>query len=328
MDLYVARHNAELWRPLLAVTLAVLVLAGMLAGLFIRSFSRRVSQIRAYAERLLDPQISRSRCPPTRASWASGSLAPAHRSPYPRVGGDSKTGKLAARSNSGQHAGRGAGRGPGFASDLLQQLVRPNRGGTHPGLPGDAFARTGAGSGAARDHDQGIQPGSGWSAGSSCRPPGSCVRGARRAPGSVPPRAARSRSCTTSPNWSAWNAFARISSLMFPTSCERLWRPFAVTPKRCWKAHWRTGQHNRQVRRDHFGPGGPAHQHRVRPAYSVGAGVERAERPAAAISFRTALESALRTVESAAACSRANHLWKSWKTARLSGKSCASSRSS
>ncbi len=57
MDLYVARHSAELWRPLLGVTLAVLVLAGGLAFLFTRSFSRRVSQIRAYAERLLDPPV-------------------------------------------------------------------------------------------------------------------------------------------------------------------------------------------------------------------------------------------------------------------------------
>jgi two-component system phosphate regulon sensor histidine kinase PhoR len=57
MDLYVAQHSLELWRPLLAVTLAVLVLAGGLAFLFTRSFSRRVSQIRAYAERLLDPPV-------------------------------------------------------------------------------------------------------------------------------------------------------------------------------------------------------------------------------------------------------------------------------
>ncbi len=57
MDLYVAQHSVELWRPLLGVTLAVLVLAGGLAFLFTRSFSRRVSQIRAYAERLLDPPV-------------------------------------------------------------------------------------------------------------------------------------------------------------------------------------------------------------------------------------------------------------------------------
>jgi two-component system phosphate regulon sensor histidine kinase PhoR len=57
MNLYVARHSAELWRPLLGGTLAVLLLAGVLAFLFTRSFSHRVSQIRAYAERLLDPPV-------------------------------------------------------------------------------------------------------------------------------------------------------------------------------------------------------------------------------------------------------------------------------
>jgi two-component system, OmpR family, phosphate regulon sensor histidine kinase PhoR len=57
MDLYVARHNADLWRPLLGGSFAVLALAGILSFVFIRSFSRRVSQIRAYAERLLDPPV-------------------------------------------------------------------------------------------------------------------------------------------------------------------------------------------------------------------------------------------------------------------------------
>ena len=57
MDLYVTRYSGELWRPLLAVTLGILVIAGLLAFIFIRSFSRRVAQIRAYAERLLDPPV-------------------------------------------------------------------------------------------------------------------------------------------------------------------------------------------------------------------------------------------------------------------------------
>lgn len=57
MDIYVARHNAELWRPLAGGTFAVLALAGILAFVFTRSFSRRVAQIRAYAERLLDPPV-------------------------------------------------------------------------------------------------------------------------------------------------------------------------------------------------------------------------------------------------------------------------------
>jgi len=57
MDLYVARYTAGLWRPLVVGTLVVLVIAAFLAFVFTRSFSRRVSQIRAYAERLLDPPV-------------------------------------------------------------------------------------------------------------------------------------------------------------------------------------------------------------------------------------------------------------------------------
>ena len=36
MDLYVAQHSEELWRPLLAVTLAVLVLAGAIDAATLR----------------------------------------------------------------------------------------------------------------------------------------------------------------------------------------------------------------------------------------------------------------------------------------------------
>jgi two-component system phosphate regulon sensor histidine kinase PhoR len=57
MDLYVVRHSVDLWRPLLIGTLAVLTAAAGLAFVFIRSFSRRVAQIRAYAERLLDAPL-------------------------------------------------------------------------------------------------------------------------------------------------------------------------------------------------------------------------------------------------------------------------------
>ena len=57
MDLYVARYDAGLARPLLGGTLVVLLLASLLAFFFTRSFSRRVSQIRAYAERLLDSPV-------------------------------------------------------------------------------------------------------------------------------------------------------------------------------------------------------------------------------------------------------------------------------
>lgn len=63
VDLYVAGHHAELWPPLVGVTLAVWILSGILAAVFIRSFSHRVTQIRAYAERLLDPPESKQPLP-------------------------------------------------------------------------------------------------------------------------------------------------------------------------------------------------------------------------------------------------------------------------
>ena len=109
MDLYVAQHSAELWRPLLGVTLAVLVLAGGLAFLFIRSFSLRVSQIRAYAERLLDPPSSSSRCPAGDDDLGLLARSPAtHRASHSRTGGKPEVGRRATRSHSGQHAGRRA----------------------------------------------------------------------------------------------------------------------------------------------------------------------------------------------------------------------------
>jgi two-component system, OmpR family, phosphate regulon sensor histidine kinase PhoR len=65
VDLYVARYNAELLGPLLVCTLVVLLLASVLAFFFTRSFSRRVSQIRAYAERLLDSPVLDAELLPT-----------------------------------------------------------------------------------------------------------------------------------------------------------------------------------------------------------------------------------------------------------------------
>jgi two-component system phosphate regulon sensor histidine kinase PhoR len=59
MVLYVAVHGAtparELWRPLAIASALILAVAGVIAFLFTRSFSRRMAQIRAYVERLLDP---------------------------------------------------------------------------------------------------------------------------------------------------------------------------------------------------------------------------------------------------------------------------------
>jgi two-component system phosphate regulon sensor histidine kinase PhoR len=46
-----------LWRSLAGASLLLLAAAGLLAFLFARTFSRRLSQIRAYAEHLLDPPV-------------------------------------------------------------------------------------------------------------------------------------------------------------------------------------------------------------------------------------------------------------------------------
>jgi two-component system, OmpR family, phosphate regulon sensor histidine kinase PhoR len=64
---YVAAHGSTsgnaLWRPLLLIALVILAAAGLLALLFTRALSRRLAQIRAYAERLLDPPILEQELP-------------------------------------------------------------------------------------------------------------------------------------------------------------------------------------------------------------------------------------------------------------------------
>jgi two-component system phosphate regulon sensor histidine kinase PhoR len=58
VNLYVAQGGGRgLGGPLLAASVLVLALAVTLAILFLRAFSRRMSCIRAFVERLLDPQI-------------------------------------------------------------------------------------------------------------------------------------------------------------------------------------------------------------------------------------------------------------------------------
>jgi two-component system phosphate regulon sensor histidine kinase PhoR len=65
MVLYVAANSAaqELWRPLASASVLLLAAAGLLAFFFARSFSRRMSQIRAYVERLLDPPVLEQELP-------------------------------------------------------------------------------------------------------------------------------------------------------------------------------------------------------------------------------------------------------------------------
>ena len=59
MVLYVAAQTpgAQLWHALAGASLVLLAVSGLLAFFFARSFSRRLSQIRAYVERLLDPPV-------------------------------------------------------------------------------------------------------------------------------------------------------------------------------------------------------------------------------------------------------------------------------
>ncbi|MGA2213795.1 MAG: ATP-binding protein [Bryobacteraceae bacterium] len=67
MVLYVATHGATngdaLWRSLAVASLLILAATSLLAFLFALSFSHRISQIRAYAERLLDPPLLEQQLP-------------------------------------------------------------------------------------------------------------------------------------------------------------------------------------------------------------------------------------------------------------------------
>ena len=63
LDLYVAQTDPSLWRPLLTLTGIILVSGGLLAYLFVRSFSRQTAELRSYAESLLDPLASGEQLP-------------------------------------------------------------------------------------------------------------------------------------------------------------------------------------------------------------------------------------------------------------------------
>src|SRR5579872_772489 len=58
LDLYAAQSDPSLWHPLLVITGIILLLGGILAYLFVRSFSRQTAELRSYAEHLLDPLAS------------------------------------------------------------------------------------------------------------------------------------------------------------------------------------------------------------------------------------------------------------------------------
>jgi two-component system, OmpR family, phosphate regulon sensor histidine kinase PhoR len=63
MVLYLAAHSDQLWLPLAVGSLLLLVAAGLLSLFFTRSFSRRLSEIRAFVERLLDPPVLEQELP-------------------------------------------------------------------------------------------------------------------------------------------------------------------------------------------------------------------------------------------------------------------------
>ncbi len=67
MVLYVAAQGpgqgGDLWRPLAGASLLLVAAAGLMAIFFARSFSHRLSQIRAYVERLLDPPVLEQELP-------------------------------------------------------------------------------------------------------------------------------------------------------------------------------------------------------------------------------------------------------------------------
>ena len=63
LDAYAAQSDPALWYPLLTITGIIVLAAGILAYIFIRSFSRQTAELRSYAERLLDPLASGEQLP-------------------------------------------------------------------------------------------------------------------------------------------------------------------------------------------------------------------------------------------------------------------------
>lgn len=58
MDVYVAQTDPALLRPLIAGSAGILAIAGIMTFIFLRALTRRTAQLRAYVERLLDPQVA------------------------------------------------------------------------------------------------------------------------------------------------------------------------------------------------------------------------------------------------------------------------------
>ena len=82
-NLYVSRQSPALAGPLLAASILILALAVSLSYLFVRSFSRRVAALRSYVERLLDPEASGEELPA--ADDELGALARSLQRTAPRI---------------------------------------------------------------------------------------------------------------------------------------------------------------------------------------------------------------------------------------------------
>jgi two-component system, OmpR family, phosphate regulon sensor histidine kinase PhoR len=82
-NLYVARQSPDLAGPLLAASIVILALAVSLSYLFVRSFSHRVAALRSYVERLLDPEASGQELPA--ADDELGALARSLQRTAPRI---------------------------------------------------------------------------------------------------------------------------------------------------------------------------------------------------------------------------------------------------
>ncbi|HTR35919.1 MAG TPA: ATP-binding protein [Bryobacteraceae bacterium] len=82
-NLYVSRQSPTLAGPLLAASIIILALAVSLSYLFVRSFSRRVAALRSYVERLLDPGASGEELPA--ADDELGALARSLQRTAPRI---------------------------------------------------------------------------------------------------------------------------------------------------------------------------------------------------------------------------------------------------
>src|SRR5579883_780884 len=63
VDFYAAQTDPTLWHPLLILTGIILASGGILAYIFVRSFSRQTAELRSYAESMLDPLASGEQLP-------------------------------------------------------------------------------------------------------------------------------------------------------------------------------------------------------------------------------------------------------------------------